>query len=106
LLFLWRTVPATTAFVVGMPPSRTALFVRQAAIELDLDFSTTRKESYHTPERPRHDGMIRAALGEDTTETPIWLFRQAGRHLPEYRDYKQQVGRTFLDMLWYPEVCC
>lgn len=46
--------------------------------------------------------FIRALSGQRTERAPVWLMRQAGRYLPEYRAIKEQHG--FLEMCEIPEL--
>lgn len=49
-----------------------------------------------------NDLFLRAARGEDTDRAPVWLMRQAGRHLPEYRRLKAK--HTFWELARTPEL--
>lgn len=40
----------------------------------------------------RNDTFLRACLRQPTEHTPVWLMRQAGRYLPEYRATRAQAG--------------
>lgn len=46
--------------------------------------------------------FLRAASGEDTPTAPIWIMRQAGRHLPEYRALKEK--HSFWQLARTPEL--
>jgi uroporphyrinogen decarboxylase len=51
-----------------------------------------------------HDGpFLTACRGEPTTVTPVWLMRQAGRYMEEYRRVRAQVG--FLELCKNPQLC-
>jgi len=45
--------------------------------------------------------LLRALRGESLARPPIWLMRQAGRYLPEYRELRQRVP-GFLDLCFNP----
>jgi uroporphyrinogen decarboxylase len=46
--------------------------------------------------------LIRVLKGEALGRPPIWLMRQAGRYLPEYRALRAKAG-SFLDLCYHPE---
>ena len=45
--------------------------------------------------------LLRALAGDHLETTPIWLMRQAGRYLPEYRDLRARSG-SFLELCLTP----
>ena len=47
--------------------------------------------------------MLQALSGERADRVPIWLMRQAGRYLPEYREIRAGVG-DFLELCFTPEL--
>ena len=53
----------------------------------------------------KNDTFIRALLKQPVDYTPIWMMRQAGRYLPEYREVREQAG-SFLELCTNPQLAC
>ncbi len=53
----------------------------------------------------KNDIFLRALLREPVPYTPVWMMRQAGRYLPEYRATRAKAG-SFLDLCKCPELAC
>lgn len=47
--------------------------------------------------------LVRALNGEKTERPAVWMMRQAGRYLPEYRQIRRKVG-DFLDLCYDPRL--
>jgi len=53
----------------------------------------------------QNDLFLRALLRQPTPRTPLWMMRQAGRYLPEYRATRAKAG-SFLKLCMNPELAC
>ncbi|WP_432471747.1 uroporphyrinogen decarboxylase [Amphritea sp. HPY] len=53
----------------------------------------------------KNDRFLRALMGEPVDVTPVWMMRQAGRYLPEYRATRAQAG-DFLSLCKNKELAC
>lgn len=53
----------------------------------------------------KNDRYLRALLKQPVDSTPVWVMRQAGRYLPEYRAVRAEAG-DFMTLCTTPEMAC
>ena len=53
----------------------------------------------------KNDLLLRVLRGEPVPRTPVWMMRQAGRYLPEYRATREAAGQ-FMTLCQTPELAC
>ncbi len=53
----------------------------------------------------KNDRFLRALQRQPTDVTPVWMMRQAGRYLPEYRATRAKAG-SFMQLCQSPELAC
>jgi uroporphyrinogen decarboxylase len=53
----------------------------------------------------KNDRFLRALRREPVDTTPVWVMRQAGRYLPEYRATRERAG-SFMALAQNPELAC
>src|SRR6478735_9416258 len=53
----------------------------------------------------KNDLLLRAARGQEVERAPVWLMRQAGRVLPEYRATRAR-AKNFVEFVKNPELAC
>lgn len=69
------------------------------------DAETKKYERVRAMTTLKNDRFLRALLREPVDTTPVWMMRQAGRYLPEYREVRAQAG-DFLSLCKDQDFAC
>lgn len=56
------------------------------------------------PQQMKNDLILRAARGEEVERTPVWIMRQAGRYMQEFREVR--LKHDFFEVCRTPELAC
>jgi uroporphyrinogen decarboxylase len=79
---------------------RTILLIQRPTTKEDIYRDFLEEDCWQVSERPK---LLRVLAGEALTPPPIWIMRQAGRYLPEYRKTRKKAG-SFLELCFTPEL--
>lgn len=85
LMAVTSTRSTVTAFAPASLSSSTSTSLLRATVEAAAGTGTI--EHAHCQDPGDRDILIRAARGEQTERTPVWLMRQAGRYMAAFRAY-------------------
>lgn len=75
--------------------------VAMLAVALDLSSNWQENQTMTL----KNDRFLRALLKQPVDVTPVWMMRQAGRYLPEYRASRAKAG-DFMSLMMNPEFAC
>jgi uroporphyrinogen decarboxylase len=68
-------------------------------------FSASSAPLRETSSSLKNDRFLKALRREPVDATPVWMMRQAGRYLPEYRETRKRAG-DFMQLVRSPELAC
>jgi uroporphyrinogen decarboxylase len=68
-------------------------------------YQPPRSVSAGVMDKLKNDRFLRALQRQPVDVTPVWIMRQAGRYLPEYRATREKAG-SFMQLCTHPELAC